>query len=80
MGRPFVVALLSAVPRELLLSELFGHSRGAFTGATRDRPGLTRAANQGTLFLDEIADTPLEVQSVLLHLMDKGRNSFYGQR
>jgi len=69
---PFVVVLLSAVPRELLLTELFGHKRGAFTGATRDRYGLVRNADRGTLFLDEIADTPLEVQSVLLHLMDKG--------
>ena len=67
---PFVVALLTAIPRELLLSELFGHRRGAFTGATGDRPGLFKSADGGSLLLDEIGDVGIDVQAALLRAID----------
>ena len=59
-----------AVPRELFPAELFGHSRGAFSGADRERAGLFRAAEAGTLFLDEIGDLPLELQPALLRVLE----------
>jgi DNA-binding NtrC family response regulator len=61
----------AAFPRELLPAELFGHSRGAFSGAREERAGLFRAADQGTLFLDEIADLPLDLQPVLLRVLEE---------
>lgn len=71
-GHPFVALNCSAIPEQLLESELFGHARGAFTGATKDHTGLFRAADKGTLFLDEIGDMPLGVQAkVLRTLQDK---------
>jgi len=63
----------AAVPRTLLESELFGHKKGAFTGAWTDRPGCFREADGGTLFLDEIADLPLELQPSLLRAIETRR-------
>jgi len=68
--RPFVAMNAACVPRELFESELFGHKRGAFTGAQADRAGLFREADGGTLFIDELAELPLESQAKLLRAIE----------
>ncbi|MCA9671643.1 MAG: sigma 54-interacting transcriptional regulator [Myxococcales bacterium] len=67
---PFVSVHCGAIPSQLLESELFGHVRGAFTGASQERPGRIRSADGGTLFLDEIGEMPLEQQTKLLKVLE----------
>jgi NtrC-family two-component system response regulator AlgB len=69
--KPFVTVSCPSLSRELLESELFGHVKGAFTGAVKDRWGKVKAAAGGTLFLDEIGDLPLDIQSKLLRLLQE---------
>ncbi len=71
-GRPFVTINCSAVVDTLFESELFGHARGAFTGAIESKPGVFEAAQGGTLFLDEIGELPLSVQAKLLRAIEHG--------
>jgi DNA-binding NtrC family response regulator len=78
-GRPFVPFNCTAIPRDLLESQLFGHRRGAFTGADRDQLGLIRAAREGTLFLDEIGELGLDLQPKLLRFLESGEISPLGE-
>jgi len=71
-GGPFVALNCGALPENLIDSELFGHEKGAFTGADRAKPGLFEQASGGTLFLDEIAEMPLELQTRLLRCLENG--------
>ena len=70
--RPFVPLNVAAIPKELIESELFGHEKGAFTGATQQRTGRFEQANGGALFLDEIGDMPAETQTRLLRVLSDG--------
>lgn len=70
--QPFIAVNCGALPEQLLESELFGHVRGAFTGAMTNKRGLTEEANGGTLFLDEIGDAPLSIQVKLLRFIENG--------
>lgn len=71
-AKPFIAINTAAIPRDLLESELFGHERGAFTGAQASRQGRFEQANGGTLFLDEIGDMPAELQTRLLRVVAEG--------
>src|ERR1700712_2507077 len=76
----FVAINMAAIPRELIESELFGHERGAFTGATNRSQGRFEQANGGTLFLDEIGDMPPEAQTRLLRVLQEGEFTSVGGR
>ena len=78
--RPFVAVNMAAIPRELIESELFGHEKGAFTGATSRKSGRFEIADGGTLFLDEIGDMPLEAQTRLLRVLQEGEYTMVGGR
>jgi len=75
---PFVAVNMAAIPRELIESELFGHEKGAFTGATSRMAGRFEQAEGGTLFLDEIGDMPLEAQTRLLRVLQQGEYTTVG--
>jgi DNA-binding NtrC family response regulator len=70
--KPFIAINAAAIPEGLIESEVFGHEQGAFTGATRARPGCFELANGGTLFLDEIAEMPIALQPKLLRILEEG--------
>jgi two-component system nitrogen regulation response regulator GlnG len=77
---PFVAVNMAAIPRELIESELFGHEKGAFTGATQRNLGRFEQARGGTLFLDEIGDMPMEAQTRLLRVLQEGEYTTVGGR
>ena len=75
---PFLKVNCAALPDELLESELFGHEKGAFTGAYRQKPGKFELARHGTIFLDEIGEIPLGIQAKLLHVLQDGESARVG--
>jgi two-component system, NtrC family, response regulator AtoC len=77
-AKQFLKVNCAALPSELLESELFGHEKGAFTGAYRQKPGKFESADQGTLLLDEIGEMPLRLQAKLLHVLQDGEFSRVG--
>jgi DNA-binding NtrC family response regulator len=78
-AKPFVALNCTAIPRDLLESQLFGHRRGAFTGADRDQLGLIRSASDGTLFIDEVGELSLELQPKLLRFLESGEIAPLGE-
>ena len=78
-GKPFVVLNCAAIPEALLEAELFGHTRGAFTGAVQSRTGRIEAAHGGTLFLDEIGEMPLPLQAKMLRFLECGEIQKVGE-
>jgi transcriptional regulator with GAF, ATPase, and Fis domain len=78
-NKPFIVINCAAIPESLLEAELFGHTRGAFTGAIQARVGRIEAARGGTLFLDEIGEIPLALQSKLLRFLESGELQRIGE-
>jgi two-component system nitrogen regulation response regulator GlnG len=79
-GGPFVAINMAAIPRDLIESELFGHEKGAFTGANARSAGRFEQAESGTLFLDEIGDMPMEAQTRLLRVLQQGEYTTVGGR
>lgn len=79
LDRPLIRVNCAAIPRELFESEFFGHVKGAFTGALRDRIGRFELANSGTLFLDEVGEIPLELQGKLLRVLQEGQFERVGE-
>ena len=77
---PFVAINMAAIPRDLIESELFGHEKGAFTGANQRSAGRFEQAEGGTLFLDEIGDMPMEAQTRLLRVLQQGEYTTVGGR
>src|SRR5688572_12449262 len=71
-ARPFIAVNCAALTDSLLESELFGHRKGSFTGAYRDKPGKLQAANRGTIFLDEVGEMSLRMQAMLLRFLENG--------
>ncbi len=78
-GRPMIRVNCASIPRELFESEFFGHTRGSFTGAVRDRIGRFSLADGGTIFLDEVGEIPLELQSKLLRVLQEGEFERLGE-
>ncbi|MFX6346373.1 sigma 54-interacting transcriptional regulator, partial [Acinetobacter baumannii] len=71
-AKPFIALNMAAIPKDLIETELFGHEKGAFTGANTQHQGRFEQANGGTLFLDEIGDMPFETQTRLLRVLADG--------
>lgn len=78
-GHPMIKVNCAAIPKNLFESEFFGHTRGAFTGAHKDREGFFQIADRGTLFLDEVSEIPLELQGKLLRVLQEGEYQRVGE-
>src|SRR6202041_3229351 len=78
-GKPLIRVNCASIPKDLFESEFFGHTRGAFTGAVKDRAGRFETAEGGTLFLDEIGEVPLDLQSKLLRVLQEKRYERVGE-